>query len=98
VVWLKRFILYPSTSCTLLCGLTARSAGRPVHAGPVEATALGNVLVQARALDAVPDSPEAARNLVARTQPPAVHPLTAERGPDEVHAVPSLHFDLCLER
>ncbi len=33
----------------LLCQLTANLAGRAVVAGPVEATALGNVLVQARA-------------------------------------------------
>lgn len=38
---------------TLLCELTARATGLPVVAGPVEATALGNVAVQARAAGVV---------------------------------------------
>jgi rhamnulokinase len=37
----------------LLCQLTADACGRPVVAGPVEATAWGNALIQARALGAV---------------------------------------------
>ncbi|HEY0870568.1 MAG TPA: rhamnulokinase family protein, partial [Acidothermaceae bacterium] len=36
------------SSNAFLCTLTARATGLPVVAGPVEATALGNVLVQAR--------------------------------------------------
>ncbi len=54
----------------LLCQRTADRAGLPVLAGPVEATALGNVLIQARALGAVTGSLDALRDLVARTHAP----------------------------
>jgi rhamnulokinase len=55
---------------TLLGQLTADHTGRPVLAGPVEATALGNVLVQARAAGLLTGTLEDLRQLVARTHPP----------------------------
>ncbi|MQA77782.1 MAG: rhamnulokinase [Streptosporangiales bacterium] len=52
----------------LLCQLTADACDRAVVAGPVEATALGNLLVQARALGRLGDLADL-RRLVAATQP-----------------------------
>ncbi|TPW92249.1 rhamnulokinase, partial [Schumannella luteola] len=54
---------------TLLCRLTAEATGLPVVAGPVEATAIGNVLVQARAHGLVSGDLEQLRALVARSFP-----------------------------
>ncbi|NUR29820.1 MAG: rhamnulokinase [Catenulispora sp.] len=51
----------------LLCQLTADACGLPVVAGPAEAAALGNALVQARTLGVVGDR-AAMRSLLARTQ------------------------------
>ena len=56
---------------TLLCQLTANRTGRRVLAGPVEATAVGNVLIQGRAAGLVDGELRELRELVARTFPPA---------------------------
>jgi rhamnulokinase len=56
----------------LLCQLTADRAGLPVVAGPVEATALGNVLIQARAHGRVGSLAEI-REVIARSFDPITY-------------------------
>jgi rhamnulokinase len=65
---------------SLLCQATADRSGLPVVAGPVEATAIGNLLVQARAVRLVSGSLESLRALVAATQHPQCYtPATTRK-------------------
>jgi rhamnulokinase len=67
------------TQNRLLCQLTADACGRPVVAGPVEATAAGNVMVQAIAVGAVRNL-AAAREVIRRSFAPVTydpHPSAA---------------------
>jgi rhamnulokinase len=52
----------------LLCQFTANAIGRPVWAGPVEASAIGNMLVQFTAINQLADMGQA-RELVRRSFP-----------------------------
>ncbi len=60
-------ILGGGTKDGLLCRMTASSIGRRVVAGPIEATALGNIIIQLVALGAL-SSVEEGRLLIARTE------------------------------
>jgi rhamnulokinase len=59
----------------LLCQLTADACELPVQAGPVEAGALGNVLVQARALGLVDPDLSSMRALIRSSR--TFHPRAA---------------------
>jgi len=64
----------------LLCQLTADLSGRPVLSGPVEATALGNVAVQARAGHLLPATLEELRiALSSGLELQSYRPATARR-------------------
>jgi rhamnulokinase len=63
----------------LLNGFTASATGRPVVAGPVEATALGNVAMQMVATGAV-SSLQEARAVIGRSFPvERFEPMDADR-------------------
>ena len=61
-------LLGGGTKDAFLCQMTADSLGIPVIAGPTEATALGNILLQLIALRVI-DSVESARHMVREWEP-----------------------------
>ncbi len=70
---------------SLLCQFTANATGKRVSAGPVEATALGNVLMQALALGHIA-SPAEGRQLVARSVATQVYEPSDRAAWDEAYA------------
>ena len=60
-------ILGGGTKDRLLCQMSADSTGVPVVAGPVEATALGNFIIQLAALGVLPDL-AAGRGVITRSE------------------------------
>ena len=69
---------------TLLCQLTAEATGLPVVAGPAEGTALGNLLVQARACGALTgDRTALRRTAIASSELTTYHPGVLPLGPSD---------------
>ena len=87
----------------LLCQLTADACGLPVVAGPTEAAALGNALVQARALGVISGGLPELRRLLTTTQPLRLHhpsgdPLVWADAGERVHPRVSRSHDDTEER
>ncbi len=72
------------TQNQLLCQLTADATGLPVVAGPVEATAVGNILMQAMALGKISSLREA-RQMVRDSFPVKVYEPGSKEPWDEVY-------------
>lgn len=75
-------ILGGGSNAALLCQMTADSCGIPVAAGPAEATALGNILIQLTALGCLPDL-GAGRRLVMETERVQTYPPAKDRSSRE---------------
>jgi rhamnulokinase len=69
----------------LLCRLTADVLGRPVLAGPVEATALGNVLMQARATGDLGSLADLRAVAAASADPTVFEPTGRRAEPDALY-------------
>lgn len=71
---------------TLLCRLTADVVGLPVLAGPVEATALGNVLMQARATGELGSLADIRAVAAASADPAVFEPADRRDGAEALYA------------
>ena len=69
----------------LLCELTADILGRPVLAGPDEATAMGNVLIQARAAGVLGSLAELRAVAAASSEPVAYEPAPDREGAEATY-------------
>lgn len=81
----------------VLCALTAEACGRPVIAGPAEATGVGSLLVQAIAAGEL-DGLARLRAVVARSEPVVRHDPPATTRIDWAAAAARLESDPILER
>ena len=72
------------TQNQLLCQLAADATGLPVVAGPIEATAVGNILMQAMALGEI-SSIRDARQIVRRSFPVRVYQPQAKEPWDDIY-------------
>jgi rhamnulokinase len=78
------YVIGGGSQNALLCRLTAAILGRPVVAGPVEATTLGNVLVQARAAGELGSLEDLRRVVRASIEPRVYEPGEEQtRGEDD---------------
>ena len=70
-------VLGGGTKDRLLCQMTADCCGLTVKAGPVEATALGNIMIQLKALGLL-DSITQGRRLIAETEVIKTHTASTQ--------------------
>ena len=74
------------TKDTFLCDLAAQACNVPVIAGPVEATAIGNLLAQMMAVGAIKDLAEARRVVANSFEMKHYEPTTERAAWDEAYA------------
>jgi len=87
----KIYMVGGGTQSALLCQMTANVLGRPVIAGPVEATAIGNAAVQLITLGHIADAADA-RNIIRESFP------VIEYKPEEISTDAYMKFLAMMKR